>query len=185
MDPVFGSLPDNDGPPTISFLQLAELIVVARYRRRSGRQIKLSRLRDAHQFARERLAIDWPFASGQIRFEGGHVMHEFESAYPDGRRHRIAIDQGGVYVLPLDFRDTLDLFDFDDRDTLALRFYPLGRDAAVVVDPEHAAGLPSFAGTNVRIDTVINRWRSGQTIAELEEDFEIPSSIIEVVLQAA
>ncbi len=75
--------------------------------------------------------------------------------------------------------------DFDDGDTLALRFYPLGRAAAVVVDPDHAAGLPSFAGTNVRVDTVIGRWRAGQTIAELEEDFEISSSIIEAVLQAA
>ena len=34
MKPVFG--PQPDGPPAISFLQLAELIVVARYRQRSG-----------------------------------------------------------------------------------------------------------------------------------------------------
>ncbi len=110
MEPVFGSPTANDGPPSVSFLQLAELIVVARYRRRGGRQIKLNRLRDAHRFARERLGIEWPFASEQFRFEGGHIIHEFESANPDGRRFRIAVDQEGGYVLPMDFRDTLDRF---------------------------------------------------------------------------
>lgn len=185
MEPVFGTLPDDDRPPVVSFLQLAELIVVARYRRRSGKQIKLQRLRDAHRFARERLGIEWPFASETIKFEGGHIIHEFELAYPDEGNRRIAIDEGGKFVLPLDFLDTLDLFDFDGADTLALRFYPLGKSAPVVVDPEHAAGLPTFVGTNVRIETVVNRWKSGQTIAELEEDFEIPSSTIEAVLQAA
>lgn len=185
MEPVFGPPPENDRPPVVSFLQLAEIIVVARYRKRSGRQIKLQRLRQAHAFARQQLGIDWPFASETIKFQGGHIIHEFEATHPDEGTRQIAIDEDGIYVLPLDFRDTLELFDFDGTDTLALRFYPLGKQTPVVVDPEHAAGLPTFAGTNVRIETVIDRWKSGQTIAELEEDFEIPSSAIEAVLQAA
>ncbi|MCC6386764.1 MAG: DUF433 domain-containing protein [Dehalococcoidia bacterium] len=185
MEPVFGSVPENDGPPIVSFLQLAEILVVARYRRRSGRQIKLQRLREAHRFARERLGIEWPFASESIVFEGGHIIHEFEEAHPAKGARRIAIDEGGKFILPLDFRDTLELFDFDLADTLATRFYPFGRNSPVVVDPEHAAGLPTFVGTNIRVDTIVSRWKSGQTIAELEEDFEIPSSAIEAVLQAA
>ena len=181
MKPVFG--PQPDGPPAISFLQLAELIVVARYRKRSGKQIRLGRLRDAHQFATERLGIEWPFASEKIRFEGGHIIHDFEEEYPE--RRRIALDQNGIYMLPLDFRDTLDLFDFDKGDSLALRFYPLGRNMPIVIDPEHASGLPVFRGTNVRLETIVQRWHSGQTIVELEEDFEIPSSVIEAALQTA
>jgi uncharacterized protein (DUF433 family) len=184
MEPVFGSQPTSDGAPAISFLQLAELIVVARYRKRSGRQIKLGRLRAAHAFAKERLGIEWPFASARLRFEGGHVIHEFEEGHPDAGRH-IAVDVDGRFVLPVDFSDTLECFDFDEADTLALRFYPLGKGSHVVIDPEHAAGLPAFAGTNVRIETVIDRWRAGQKIAELEEDFEIPAGILEAVLQAA
>jgi uncharacterized protein (DUF433 family) len=185
MEPVFGPQPDTEGRPIVSFFQLAELIVVARYRRRSGRQMKLDRLRAAHKFARERLDIEWPFASGRIQFEGGHIIHEFEESNPDSRRYRMAIDVGGIFVLPLDFTDSFDLFDFDASDTLATRFYPLGKATPVVVDPEHAAGLPTFIGTNVRVETVIDRWHAGQTIADLEDDFEIPAAVLEAVLQAA
>jgi uncharacterized protein (DUF433 family) len=185
MEPVFGRPPESDGPPIVSFLQLAELIVVARYRRRSGRRIKLERLRAAHRFARERLDIEFPFASQRIKFEGGHIIHDFEATHPQAGGKRIAVDMGGGYVLPLDFTDTLDLFDFDTDDTLATRFYPLGRENPVVIDPEHAAGLPTFVGTNVRIETVVSRWRAGQTISEIAEDFEIPVDTVEAVLQAA
>lgn len=184
MEPMFGPQPEQAGRPAISFLQLAELIVVARYRKRGGKQIKLGRLRAAHTFAKERLGIEWPFASEKLRFEGGHVIHQFEETHPEPGR-RIAIDVEGSFVLPLDFRDTLELFDFDEGDSLALRFYPLGKAAPVVIDPEHAAGLPVFKGTNVRLATVVARWRGGQRIAELEDDFEIPSSVLEAVLQAA
>ena len=45
--------------------------------------------------------------------------------------------------------------------------------------------MPTFAGTNVRVETIVGRWKAGQTIAELEADFEIPSTTIETVLQAA
>jgi uncharacterized protein (DUF433 family) len=184
MEPVFGSQPASEGAPSISFLQLAELIVVARYRKRSGRQVKLSRLRAAHAFARERLGLEWPFASARLRFEGGHIIHEFEEAHPDAGK-RIAIDVDGRYVLPIDFSDTFEYFDFDETDTLAVRFYPLGKSSPVVIDPEHAAGLPAFAGTNVRLETIIARWHAGQKIAELEEDFEIPAAVLEAALQAA
>lgn len=184
MDPVFGPPAQVDGAPTISFLQLAEIIVVARYRRRSGKQISLARLREAHRFARERLGIEWPFASEVIRAGGGHIIHEFEETHPDAGR-RIAIDVGGKFVLPGDFCDTFALFDFDEDDGMASRFYPFGKETQVVVDPEHAAGMPTFAGTNVRVETIVGRWKAGQTIAELEEDFEIPSTTIEAVLQAA
>jgi hypothetical protein len=106
MKPILGPRPDGEGTPVLSFLELAELIVVARYRKRSGHRIKLERLRAAHQFARERLGIEHPFASGRLLLEGGYIIHEFEAADPAAGA-KIAIDIGGTFALPIDFRDTL------------------------------------------------------------------------------
>jgi len=183
MKPVFGRRPRDEGAPALSFLELAELIVVARFRQRSGRRISLDRLRAAHAFARERLQIPYPFASGRLKAEGGHIMHEFEEGHPG--QGKIAIDVGGLYALPIDFSDTLDLFDFDEMDGLAVRFYPHGRETPVIVDPDHASGSPSIVGSNVRVEIIIGRWKAGESIAELEDDFEIPASTIEAVLRAA
>ena len=167
----------------MSFLELVELIVVARFRSGRGRHLSLERLRAAHGFASQRLGLSFPFASQRLSAEGGNVMHAFDETVPGGGR--IAVDMGGTYALPMDFGDTLSLLDFDVADGMAVRFYPHGRATAVIVDPEHAAGRPIVQGTNVRTETIVSRWKAGQNIAELEEDFEIPADTIEAVLRAA
>lgn len=180
MRPVLGTRNDQ---PRLSFLDLVEIVVIARFRAGSGDQIPLARLRAAHAFARERLGIPHPFASGRFRVEGGHILHEFESTNPGPGT--LAVDAGGNYVLPIELGEALSLFDFDDADGLAERWYPFGKHVAVVVDPEHAAGQPVMTNSNVRIETLRERWHAGQTIAELADDFELDASSIEHALQAA
>ncbi|MFN0148276.1 MAG: DUF433 domain-containing protein [Dehalococcoidia bacterium] len=182
MKPVLGPRPD-DGAVSLSFLELVELIVVARYRRGSGRRLSLERLRAAHEFASTRLGIPFPFASKRLTVEGGNIMHAFDQS--DAASARIAVDIGGAFALPAEFGETMDLVDFDIADGMAARFYPYGRATPVVIDPEHAAGRPTIEGSNVRIETIVQRWKAGAKIVDLEEDFEVPAAAIEAVLRAA
>jgi len=87
MKPVFGPRKKEAGEPL--------LIVVTRFRQGKGRPLPLWRLRAAHEFARERLGIDYPFASGRFKVEGGHIIHEFEESHPGPGR--IAIYLNGNY----------------------------------------------------------------------------------------
>jgi uncharacterized protein (DUF433 family) len=182
MRPVFGEhVPES--PLAVSFLELVELIVVATFRRKGGKQIPLMRLRAAHSFARERLGVAHPFASLKLKYEGGHIMHEFEQANPGPGK--LALDMHGNYVLPLDLEDALDLFEFDPRDQLATRWYPRGKTVPIVLDPLHAAGWPAIEGSNVRLEVLRARWKAGWKIEELAEDFELTSDVVEAALQEA
>lgn len=180
MRPVFARRPIPEGPVALSFLELVELIVVARFRRGSGKRIPLWRLRDAHEFARQYLKLEYPFASDKLRMEGGHIMHEFEEEYPGPGK--LALDMKGHYVLPLEFNDALAMFDFSD-DRLASRWYPAGKDKPIVIDPTYAAGQPTIADRNVRIESIRGRWDAGWDIKEIAEDFSLDPEVVEAALR--
>src|SRR5689334_20946893 len=74
---VLGKAKPDGSPLGVSFLELAEVIVVARYRNGEGKTIPLHRLRAAHAYARTEMAIEYPFASGKFKHLGGHIIHEY------------------------------------------------------------------------------------------------------------
>src|SRR5438552_63197 len=79
MDPVFGKSAEAGpaGPFQVSFLQLVELVVVARFRRGSAgqAQLGLDRLRHAHGYVRKAFDVAYPFATWKLREFGGHILH--------------------------------------------------------------------------------------------------------------
>ena len=184
MTPVLGTKAKVPGASlAVSFLELAELIVVAHYRSGEGKRVPLKRLRAAHTFARERLKIDYPFASGAFKLLGGHIIHEYEVSDPGPGV--IAIDVGGNYMLPVEMEQALELFDFDSTGSeLASRWYPAGKAVPIVIDPEYGAGWPVVVGRNVRASVLVQRWMAGWSYASLSEDFEIDCAIVESVIRA-
>jgi uncharacterized protein (DUF433 family) len=187
MEPVFGPVqsPTNDGPLTISFLQLMEIVVVAKFRLRApGRtSVKLQRIRDAHEFARSFWAIPYPFASLKLREFGGHVLHEYDRSNPNGPM--LALDLGGQWVLPGAVRSELDLFDYNAEDQFAMRWYPAGRDVPIVLDPRIGAGRPVILGSGVSVRIIRRRFDAGADIEELADDFELQASDIQQAIRYA
>lgn len=183
MEPVFGSKDPQASPLAVSFLELTELIVVARFRQGevSGRPIKLSRLRDAHEFARRELGLPYPFATLKLREFGGHILHTFETAHP-GPGH-LALDLHGNYVLPHFVEEELDLFDFEDE--FASRWFPAGRERRIVVDPRLAGGQPTILGTGVTADIVRRRFEAGEKMDTLADDFDLEIADVEEAIRFA
>src|SRR5579883_141115 len=96
MEPVLGDPPERRA--AISFLQLIEIAVVARYRIMDGagrRAVPLDRLRRAHAYARDRFATPYPFATLALRVEGGHVLHDFAREHPGPGT--LALDMHGQF----------------------------------------------------------------------------------------
>ncbi len=44
-------------------------------------------------------------------------------------------------------------------------------DEVVWIDPDRMSGTPCFRGTRVPVQTLIDHWEGGSTIAEFLEDF--------------
>ena len=66
-----------------------------------------------------------------------------------------------------------DRLDFDAATSLAQRFFPLGREHPIVVDPRHAFGRPVIDGTNVTTEAVMALLRGGETIEDVADSLAI------------
>jgi len=55
----------------------------------------------------------------------------------------------------------------------------------VEVNPRVQSGVPVLRGTRMPVDTIIDNFDYGVTIAEISEQFEIPQDCIQAILSAA
>ena len=186
-EPVFGEDRNlkEDGPLVVSFLELIEIAVVAKFRTmRSGRrQVSLGHLRRAHQFAREQLQLPYPFATLKLFEFGGHVLHEFDKQFPG--QGTLALDIGGQWVLPAIVVKEKTHLDFGDTDPFALRWFPKGRGIPIVVDPHVAAGRATIYQSGVTLETLNRRWHRGETIDDLAVDYDLTPWVVEEALKYA
>ena len=187
MEPVFGAK-DQDGS-RLSFLELVELIVASRFRRRtdSHRGIPLDTIRNAHSFARDRWGLPYPFASLKLLHDGVHILREFDTEQPGGSK-LLALDAGGQWALPgaltEQFENHLE-FSQRPKDPFAIRWRPYGMDVPIVVDPHMAGGQPTVAGRAITIETLRSRRARGESTQSLADDYDLPLRIVEDVLERA
>jgi len=180
MEPVLGKERKLDS--RISFLDLAEIIVVASFRRKGGKGIPIDRFRRARAYAKKHFGIDHLFATQKFAVEGGHILHDFELAEPGPGK--LALDLNGTWTLPIGFNDALELFEFQP-DGVARLWYPRGRRVPIILDPSLGAGRPVIAGSNVRVEVLEERLRAKWTIDEIADDFELDRATVEAALQDA
>lgn len=145
------SLPEVRGQVALSFVDLIELRVVKVL---IDRGLSLQRIRKARRYAQQHYPVEHPFASRRVYTMDRNVFIEFLSSdgRPDflelTRRGHLQIQAGGLV------EGLLDEVAFDDKRSLAHKWWPLGRAFPVTLDPAVAFGAPVVEGTGVRTDVV-------------------------------
>lgn len=181
MRPVFGDKERvKEAKVEVSFLELMEIVVVGRFRRRT---VKLDRLRRAHKYARNEFRVDYPFAYFKLKTDGAHVLRAFEEREPEPGASLLSLDRDGQWTLPGDVIKTLEDFDFEEE--FAMRWFPVGRTVPIVVDPRYGSGRPTVTDRRVTVDEIYRHWKVGQTIAFIASDFRLERSLVEATLRYA
>ena len=179
MEPVFGSRAKPEEVAQVSFLELSELIVAARFRKH---HIKLARVRAAHNFARNEWSLQYPFAHLNLTSVGGHVLRRFEEENPGVGPSFVVLSSPEQYILPGLVQDELTRFDYSDDD-FAERWHPYGREIPVVVDPRFAGGRPTIKGRGISVEILHKRWKAGESFKSIAYDFRLAQKDVEAVLQ--
>ena len=63
------------------------------------------------------------------------------------------------------------------------RWWPLGREFAVLVDTDYGFGLPVVEGVGVRTEIIAERYRAGDSTDEIAYDFDVTPKQIDDALQ--
>jgi uncharacterized protein (DUF433 family) len=175
MKPVFGK---REGAPVLSFIELAEIIVVVRFRQKP---VKLEELRRAYSYARDQLGIEYPFAHVKLKTEGRNVLAVYQEDHPEACL--LALNTSGQFTLPQQVINALELFDYEEG--FAARWYPAGKNVPITVDPRYSAGRPSIPERRLPISLLYKRWKAGENISYLASDYALRKDVVEEALRHA
>ena len=168
---------ETGGSATVSFVQLTE-IVVAKSFREKGR-VNLRAVRQAYENARDCLGVEYPFASLKLEPLAGHIILRLRKAKPD--ESLPALDSPGLATIPGLTIEALKDFDYEAE--LTGRWWPLGRNRPIVIDPKISAGVPTVPERRVTIGNIRKRWRAGQAMKFISRDLALEQEIVEEALR--
>ena len=170
-------------PPQLSFLNLAELHILAAIRRKYV--VKMPKVRTALEYLMRSTQNDWerhhPLLSNQFETDGVHL---FIKKYGQ----LINISQNGQLVIKEVISEALHRI---ERDTsgIPVKLYPFTRNdmedapAKIVIDPELSAGRPVIAGTGLATEFIAERYKAGECIRELAQDYQLKEDAIEEAIR--
>ena len=129
----------------------------------------------AHEQISKQLHTPFPFASAQILTDGKKILYEIEGGTT------INADRSMQIVLTDLIRNFCKKIEFSDNQ-LAERYFPLGKERNVVVDPHHQFGQPTIAQTNVLAESISDLHEAGESIPFIARLYQLPITDVEAAI---
>ena len=164
----------EDNNRAINFYSLIEFYTFFKLRERGVSSLDIKKL---HTKLSETLNTDYPFTIGHDFYVEKKVKRK-RFVYYKYLNSLIKLDKKSQFSFDFIISDFLDKIDFNE-DNIATRFFPLGLDKNVVVDPTHQFGQPTILGTNIKTQTIYNLHLGGETIRNISNLYNISSVKIE------
>lgn len=159
-------LPD-DVRAGLSFVNLVEAHVLDAIRRHH--QVPLSKIREAIDYLRKHFSSKHPLAEQRFETDGIDL-------FIDKFGQLISVTQSGQIALRDLLKAHLHRIEHDATET-AVRLYPftrkrdLSEPRVVVIDPHISYGRPVLVGTGIPPAAIAERYKAGESIDELAEDY--------------
>ncbi|MDA1127108.1 MAG: DUF433 domain-containing protein [Chloroflexi bacterium] len=165
--------------PMVSFLQLIEIIVAANFRK--AERISYERVQRAHSNARAMFGLEYPFAQQNLEAIGGHIVRRMHEDAPDQSFQ--SMDEPTQWTMPGLIAGVMNQIQYELG--LAAQWYPAGKSLPIVVDPRISSGVPTIVGRGVTIQVIHKRFKSGQRMEFIANDFELEPAVIEEAVRYA
>jgi uncharacterized protein (DUF433 family) len=155
----------------LSFSNLCELHVLAAIRR--NHRVPMPAVRASLVYVAHRLGLPRPLIDRQFLTDGVSLFVQHQ-----GELHNTS--QAGQLALRGDFETALRRLEFN-RQGMPVRMFPFTRSGtpvadqpqAVVIDPQLAFGRPALARAGVTTAVIEDRFRAGDSPAEMAQDYRV------------
>jgi uncharacterized protein (DUF433 family) len=154
--------PRDEKIQAASFLDLLEVVAIGRFKEIG---IPLPAVRRIVLECKELLDLPRPLVQLQFKSDGREVFIDRGATLLGlGKRKR-----------HLAWNDVLKPFlnNLDYADGWAEKWWPLGHEKPILVDPDYGFGQPVIAGSGVRTEIILERVRAGDLPQEIAYDFNI------------
>ncbi len=160
----------------VSFLSLIELMFVKEFRKRG---LNLIEIRRAYREAAQILSTTHPFAYRKFSTDRKKIFMKISEITGNTQLIQLVERQ---YVIKEFIEKFLDDVVFDDQTEFAMRWWPMGKQMPVVIDPKVAFGAPRINRTRIDTETLYDSYiaeRSFTSVANLFgiKVFEVKAAI--------
>ncbi len=168
----------------LSFINLVEAHVLAAIRRRHG--VKLPKVRNALDYVRRQFRVDHPLINQAFQTDGLDLFVErYGGLINASREGQHAMKEIiGVYLKRIEW----------DAKGLPIKLYPFTRETQaeaapacdprlVVMSPTLSFGRPVIAGTGIPVSSIYERYKAGDSVADLAQDFCLEVGAIEEAIR--
>jgi len=153
----------------LSYLQLIEVGVVAAMRK-SG--VTLEKIRQAREYLCSEFETDFPFARYRFKTDGKSLLMDYDQVAKSDKDKLLALNENGQLAWNEILSALLHEFDYDSEIGTVIRWRVAGYDSPVRLDPRIAFAAPHVNGVATWI--LRERWKSGESLADIAEDYELP-----------
>lgn len=150
----------------------------------------MQHIRRAFPVLEQEVGLHHALASRRLYSDGAAILYDFATSGPledDAAEELSGLTRvlDGQRVFSDVVREYLGCIRYG-RDGLAVELsLPYGDRQLLRIRPEQAGGQPVFVNGRARLDDVLARWRAGDRIRVIAEDFEVPAEDVEDAVRMA
>lgn len=178
--PVVTSSVAERGYPSIPFVGLAEAMVLAAFRRGG---VSLQHIRRAVPVIEQEIGVEHALASKRLYTDGAVILYDYAEAERDEDLGGLTEVVSRQRVFARVIREYLKRIEYGSDGWAARLVSPATAQPLVLADPERSFGQPIFIHGGVRVEDVLDRWRAGESLVEVAEDFGVPPEDVEDILR--
>jgi uncharacterized protein (DUF433 family) len=178
--PIITALEAPRNYPSIPFIGLAEGFVVLAFRRAG---VSLQHIRKAVAVLERDVGLEHALASQRLFTDGASVLYDYAEDEQDEELLTHVVTQQRVLADVV--RDYLQRISYGSDGWPERLVSPATARPVVAVDPKRGFGQPIFIRGGVRVEDVLDRWRAGEALREVADDFGVPPEDVEDILLAS
>ena len=165
------------GSTNASFLDLIDLLFVRKFVETG---MSVQKLRKALAEASD-LVGDHPFAHRRFWTDGRKIYLEVKERPAEALLELLS---GGQWVIAPVIMQVAHQIEFDDRTGLSRRWFPLGKNHPIVVDPGVSFGSPSIVGHGIQTANVFDLFRGeGRSIERAAEWLSLAPEVVKSAVE--
>jgi uncharacterized protein (DUF433 family) len=180
--PVITCFPPHGREATLPFIGFAEAYVLAVFRRAG---VPMQRIRPAVEVLSTGIGVEHALASKRLYTDGAEVLYDFAASEHDEELRGLTVVRTGQRQFAEVVRDYLKRITYGDDGWASQVRLPAYERAQVVVNPRRAFGMPLVVHGGARVEDLIDRFKAGDTLADIAEDFGVPEPEVEDVVRVA
>jgi uncharacterized protein (DUF433 family) len=151
--------------------------------RRAG--VPLQRIRPAVDALSREIGIAHALASERLYTDGAEVLYDYATEHDEEQLSGLTVVRTGQREFAEVVKDYLRRVTYGNDGWATQVRLPAYEHADVIVDPRRAFGMPLVVHGGARVEDLVDRFKAGDSLADIADDFGVPEAEVEDVVRVA